>query len=666
MVLDDEVCRYAALEVGLTRYGHGVQAGLGLCVALHIVLCGGNNQVAGLHLSNACCLCHRCKQVVLELCLSQCYAGQRSGLDGEGSRLRAAVVTLTRSRYGSRAGSGVGGVCQRVVGILHEGSLAVLNGNGRRLGSAVVDIFSCTQCDVEELCVGSYDAPLHLHLALEVTLTGHLSLVVAHVRGLVALYVVAGGRHYDGAGVHIRYQGGLLLLVVDEVRLRKLSGGQRGLIDGHLELLRLHGLMVGVVHNLIIYGIFLSLRACGNGGGPLRVVERVHQLAALHGAGVGQCLSLRGIYQTLLHGRRCNHHVGLRNGKLLGLRAGVVTNTRCGNGGGAHVHVVRVGQGVVGVLHQCGLAVLHGGGRLLLCAVIYQFCAGQLYGEQVGVGSHDAPLGLGRAVIVLCVVLWYNLNQVVAHVGSLVAADGVSLGGHHQFTGHHAGNGGRLLLLVVGQGCCLQQHVGQGSLVDGHADKLCVHAVVVGIAHHLVEYGVASCVDCCRQLLGIGLSVQRVLHLACLHIAWAGNATGSNQRLRLSVEGQLCHGSGSRRRDVGLVDGECLLHLTAILADTHDGSLTRSGVLVALVTHAEVGVLGKNGGTVLHCDRWRQSLTGVGHGSDAGDADVGMRQQLAVVHRELGVGALHHEREGVGVALYGGQIKILQQVYLCL
>ena len=189
---------------------------------------------------------------------------------------------------------------------------------------------------------------------------------------------------------------------------------------------------------------------------------------------------------------------------------------------------------------------------------------------------------------------------------------------------------------------------------------------MVGIAHHLVEYGVASCVDCCRQLLGIGLSVQRVLHLACLHIAWAGNATGSNQRLRLSVEGQLCHGCGSRRRDVGLVDGECLLHLSAIEADTHNGSLTRADVLVALVAHAEVGVLGKNGGTVLHCDVGCQGLTGVGHGCDVLEADVGMGQQLAVAHRDLSVGALHHEGEGVGVACDGLQLEVLQQVDVAL
>ena len=189
---------------------------------------------------------------------------------------------------------------------------------------------------------------------------------------------------------------------------------------------------------------------------------------------------------------------------------------------------------------------------------------------------------------------------------------------------------------------------------------------MVGIAHHLVEYGVASCVDCCRQLLGIGLSVQRVLHLACLQIAWAGNATGSNQRLRLSVEGQLCHGSGSRRCDVGLVDGECLLHLSAVVADTHDGSLTRADVLVALVAHAEVGVLGKNGLSVLHGDVGCQCLAGVGHGCDVLEADVGMRQQLAVAHRDLGVGALHHEGEGIGVALYGLQLEVLQQVDVAL
>ena len=39
-----------------------------------------------------------------------------------------------------------------------------------------------------------------------------------------------------------------------------------------------------------------------------------------------------------------------------------------------------------------------------------------------------------------------------------------------------------------------------------------------------------------------------------------------------------------------------------------------------------------------------------------------MRQQLAVAHRDFGVGPLHGEREGIGVALYGLQLEVLQQV----
>ena len=144
LVLDDEVCRYAALEVGLTRYGHG-SVGFGLRVALYLVLFGRNNQVASLHLSNLGGLCHRAEEVVLELGLSERYAGQRSGLDGEGSRLCASVVTLTCCGNGSGSGVRVGGVSQRVVGILHEGSLNLAVASPLKLPLPVtVTVYSLT------------------------------------------------------------------------------------------------------------------------------------------------------------------------------------------------------------------------------------------------------------------------------------------------------------------------------------------------------------------------------------------------------------------------------------------------------------------------------------------------------------------------------------------
>ena len=52
-----------------------------------------------------------------------------------------------------------------------------------------------------------------------------------------------------------------------------------------------------------------------------------------------------------------------QNGKVGSSRATVVARTCDGHGGGACLHVVRVGHGVVGIQNERGLAVLHGDSR---------------------------------------------------------------------------------------------------------------------------------------------------------------------------------------------------------------------------------------------------------------------------------------------------------------
>ena len=116
--------------------------------------------------------------------------------------------------------------------------------------------------------------------------------------------------------------------------------------------------------------------------------------------------------------------------------------------------------------------------------------------------------------------------------------------------------------------------------------------VIVG--HHLIEYGVASSVDSLWQVLRIGLVVQRVLHLTALGLS------GTNQRLRLVVEGQRSYRCGSRWGDVGPIDGEGSHHLSVVQSFTDDGSLAGAGVHVVLIAHAEVRVLCQIGLTVLH------------------------------------------------------------------
>ena len=189
---------------------------------------------------------------------------------------------------------------------------------------------------------------------------------------------------------------------------------------------------------------------------------------------------------------------------------------------------------------------------------------------------------------------------------------------------------------------------------------------MVGIAHHLVEYGVASCVRSCRQLLGIGRAVQRVLHLACIHIAWAANATGSNQHLRLAVVGQVA-GSGSHSGEVGLLDGEVHHPLAGVVvARTLEGGGSLADIRVVTVADGVVGARHEGVLAVRHGDGRSLCLSVVGLVIDTADADVLVGQHLAVVHRDFGVGALHHEGEGIGVALYGLQLEVLQQVHASL
>ena len=488
LVLDDEVCRYAALEVGLTRYGDGVQAGLGLCVALHIVLCGGNSQVASLHLSNLGGLCHRAEEVVLEFGLSERYAGQRSRLDGEGSRLRAAVVALTCCGNGSGSGVRVGGVSQRVVGILHEGSLSVLNSYGRRLGCAVVGVLGCTQRNLElSLGLGRNDVELGSSRVLEVALTCNGYGVFANVCALIAAHFVAVGSHRQIACLHACHGHGLLLLVVGQSGLSQYQLGQFGLCDGHLEALCSHVVVVGIGHHLVVNGVFLGLEARRQSRRVVHVVERVLHLAALCATCGNQRLRQCVEHQSCLCCRSCRGDVGGLDGEGSRLCAAVVALTCYGNGSGSGVRVGGVSQRVVGILHEGSLSVLNGYGRRLGCAVVGVFVCAQRDVEQVGVGSHDAPVCGYRA---LEVALTGQRGGVVAHVRCLVVGNLVACIGNGDSSGADDSHQCGLLLLVVDEVRLGQRSSGQGGLFDGHLEALCSHVVVVGIGHHLVVNGV--------------------------------------------------------------------------------------------------------------------------------------------------------------------------------
>ena len=186
---------------------------------------------------------------------------------------------------------------------------------------------------------------------------------------------------------------------------------------------------------------------------------------------------------------------------------------------------------------------------------------------------------------------------------------------------------------------------------------------MVSVSHHAVEHGVRASVGALRQCGVPCLVVQRVLHAALLQVACALNAAGSNEFLCLFVVGQVA-GSGSHSGEVGLLDGESLHHLSAVVACTYDGCRSGAGVQVILIADAVVRVLSHIGRAVLQCYCGRLCLSVVGYCLYVGYCDVGVCKLLAVVHRNLYVGAFHHECVGVLVALHRGQLKVLQQVYV--
>ena len=289
------------------------------------------------------------------------------------------------------------------------------------------------------------------------------------------------------------------------------------------------------------------------------------------------------------HGQR-----SLANGELSGLRAFVVALTGHGHGGGAGVHVVAVAHGVVGTFLQHGVAVLHDDGGLLLSAVVDHRCGVDGDVECLRAGGHDAPLGGCRAREVLRGTEGCCSEGIGAHVSGLAGAVVVT-GRHLDGAGPYAGNVGRLLFLVVHELCLGQLHRRQRGLADAHLEVLRSHVVVVPVAYHLIVYGILTGVEARGNRQGIVHAVERVAHLAAVSLA------AVNQRLVLGGVHQTALGLGSRRRDVGLVDGKGLRRGAGILlAGAHGGdghrrgirlSVGGAGVLVVRIAHGVVRAL---------------------------------------------------------------------------
>ena len=129
--------------------------------------------------------------------------------------------------------------------------------------------------------------------------------------------------------------------------------------------------MVLVAHHLEVNGILLGIGASRQCRREVLAIRSILHLATLHCAGSNQSLSLSVIHQVGLS-LRCRHRdVGLLDGKLRSLGAGVVAFTSGGHLSCTGIHVVSISQCIVSAFHKNRLAVLHSNSRLLLSAVVH-------------------------------------------------------------------------------------------------------------------------------------------------------------------------------------------------------------------------------------------------------------------------------------------------------
>ena len=132
--------------------------------------------------------------------------------------------------------------------------------------------------------------------------------------------------------------------------------------------------MVLVAHHLEVNGILLGIGASRQCRREVLAIRSILHLATLHCAGSNQSLSLSVIHQVGLS-LRCRHRdVGLLDGKLRSLGAGVVAFTSGGHLSCTGIHVVSISQCIVSAFHKNRLAVLHSNSRLLLSAVVHILC----------------------------------------------------------------------------------------------------------------------------------------------------------------------------------------------------------------------------------------------------------------------------------------------------
>ena len=579
--------------------------------------------------------------------------------DGELGGLRAAVVALTCHGDGGSANVRVVSIGHGVVSAFGQDDRTVLHGHGGLLGGAVVDERLRIERQRERGGgISSGDGPLCCSLSCEVALgLGRHGGGVGACGGLlVARHVVVGGGNGQFASLHAHCAHRLLRLVIDEAGLAQRHAGQRGLGDGHIDGCGSHVVVVLVARHLIIYGVCSGIGLRRNTLAVVRAVGRIEHLSALGAASLDESLG-RGVKdESRLRGRSGHAGVGLRDGEGSLLCAAVVAHTRGDDLGGTGVHVVLVGQRVVGVLRQDGGTVLHSDGGLLLRAVIDERGRVERQGERRGILSRNAPLCRCCAGEV-AFGLGSHGGGVVVNVGLHVARHVVVGGAHVQRSGLHAADGHGLLRACVGQRRLGERHGGQHGLGDGHLDGCGSHVAVVGVARCLVIYGVRSGVGSRWDCLAVGRAVERVEHGGALGAALVHQLLCRGVIRQVGLSRWSGHGGGSLRDGELCRSRACVVALS--LGRHGHGVGVCGGLHVARHIVVGCGNVQFTGLHAAHADgllRASVGQAGLGerHGSELclGDGEVGGLLACVVALSGYGHGGLagiHVVRVGHGV-----------------
>ena len=326
-----------------------------------------------------------------------------------------------------------------------------------------------------------------------------------------------------------------------------------------------------LIRNSVLLGIGASRQSCSEG----LIIQSILHLAALHCAGSNQSLSLSIVNQVDLS-LRCRHRdVGLLDGVLHSLGAGVIPLTSGSHLSSTGIYVVGISQGVVSALNQNSVAVLHSNGGFLLCSVVYILSRIKCHVEHCVVVGHDVELSRNAA---LEVTLTSNGSSISAHVGALVASYLITISRHLHVAGIDAGHLCGLLLLVVHQTGLSQRNGCQRSLTNSKRSRSRTLIVANTSSSHLSGASVQVVLKG-QGVVGIGLHHS----LAVLHHHSRNECFASIDRRRNLSKHAISHSLGRNNQLAPVCTAEIVVALSHVDTDSYltgalDGHLASGGV----------------------------------------------------------------------------------------